>query len=159
MMDLNKFKLALTFVSKWEWSNKDDGGYTNDPNDPGGETKFGISKRNHPNVDIKNLTAQQALDIYQQEYWLPLGGDNLPVPICVAAFDTAVHCGLNKTLYWLRQVQGDWSQLLALRKQYYLNLVKQKPSLGMFLKGWLNRLADLQKYCEITSLGDLEVLF
>ena len=45
------------------------GGYHNDPDDPGGETKWGICKRDHPNVDIKNLTLDQADAIYRKQYW------------------------------------------------------------------------------------------
>ena len=40
-----------------------EGGYVNDPKDPGGETNFGIAKRSHPDVDIKNLTIDGAKEI------------------------------------------------------------------------------------------------
>ena len=40
-----------------------EGGYVNDPKDPGGETNFGIAKRSHPDVDIKNLTEEGAKEI------------------------------------------------------------------------------------------------
>lgn len=63
---MSDFHIAVQVVLKQE------GGYVNDPNDPGGETKFGICKRNHPNVDIANLTEEQAIEIYQQEYWQPI---------------------------------------------------------------------------------------
>ena len=49
---------------------KHEGGYVNDPSDPGGETKYGISKRAFPDLDIKNLTEEQAILIYYDEYWL-----------------------------------------------------------------------------------------
>jgi len=55
---MDAFEVALNFVLKWE------GGYVNDPRDSGGETKFGISKKAYPNLDIKNLTQQQAGEIY-----------------------------------------------------------------------------------------------
>ena len=42
-----EFSLAIPIVLENE------GGYVDDPNDPGGETNFGISKRSYPNVDIK----------------------------------------------------------------------------------------------------------
>jgi len=47
-----------------------EGGYVNDPNDPGGETKYGISKRRYPNLDIKNLTVADATAIYLRDFWL-----------------------------------------------------------------------------------------
>jgi hypothetical protein len=45
---------------------KNEGGYVNDPYDPGGETIFGISKRIYPHLDIKNITRNQAIDIYKK---------------------------------------------------------------------------------------------
>ncbi len=65
------FSAALKFALKWE------GGYVNDPDDPGGETKYGISKRAHPEVDIKNLTVAQAGEIYKREYWDSIGLDSI----------------------------------------------------------------------------------
>ena len=70
------FETAIAFVLNEE------GGYSNDPRDPGGETNFGISKRAHPQVDIKNLTLEEAESIYRYEHtaWdLP---STLRVPIC-----------------------------------------------------------------------------
>ena len=46
-----------------------EGGYVNDPDDLGGETNFGIAKRFYPDVDIKNLTKDEASDIYRRDYW------------------------------------------------------------------------------------------
>lgn len=58
------FEQAVSFVFKHE------GGYTPGiPDDPGGETNFGISKRAFPDLDIKNLTIDQAKEIYRKHYW------------------------------------------------------------------------------------------
>ena len=46
-----------------------EGGYTNNPADPGGETNYGISKRSYPQLDIKALTREQAVEIYRQDWW------------------------------------------------------------------------------------------
>ena len=54
-----------------------EGGYVNDPADPGGETKFGISKRAYPDVDIKSLTRQEAEMIYRRVYWEKAGCDKM----------------------------------------------------------------------------------
>ncbi len=58
-----------------------EGGYSNDPQDPGGETQWGISKRAHPDVNIKALTRAQAIDIYRADYWDKIKGDQLPAGI------------------------------------------------------------------------------
>ena len=67
---MSNFTQAMKFVSKWEWMDKPDGAYTNDPKDPGGETKYGIAKSSHPNIAIQDLTLVQALEIYYQDYWI-----------------------------------------------------------------------------------------
>ena len=48
---------------------RNEGGYSNDPDDPGGETKYGISKRSHPDLNIANLSMAEAIGVYQREYW------------------------------------------------------------------------------------------
>ena len=70
-----------------------EGGYVNNPNDPGGETKYGISKRSYPNVDIKNLTLAESKAIYRRDYWDRLQADTLPESVRFDLFDTAVNSG------------------------------------------------------------------
>lgn len=68
-----------------------EGGYVNDPADPGGETKFGISKRAYPNLDIAALTLDQAKAIYLRDYWQPAGCEVVPDLLKFDLFDTAVN--------------------------------------------------------------------
>jgi lysozyme family protein len=71
-----------------------EGGYVNDTTDRGGETKYGISKRSYPNVDIKNLTLKQAEEIYYNDYWFALKLDYInEVDIALELFDTCVNMG------------------------------------------------------------------
>lgn len=72
---------------------REEGGYVNDPKDPGGETNFGISKRQFPMVDVRDLTREQAADIYYAHYWRPIRGDKLPWPLALFVFDAAVNQG------------------------------------------------------------------
>lgn len=60
---MSSFNIAVTELLKAE------GGYTNDPADRGKETKFGISKRSYPQLDIANLTRDQAIAIYKRDFW------------------------------------------------------------------------------------------
>lgn len=72
-----------------------EGGYVNDPADPGGETKYGISKKAHPNEDIANLTKERAAEIYRDRYWNPTAARIYDVAPRLAAvvFDSAVNQG------------------------------------------------------------------
>ncbi len=83
------FEYAFTVTASHE------GGYVNAPYDPGGETKYGISKRSYPELDIPNLTLEQARCIYYRDYWLPLKLDEIKhTRIAAEIFDTAVNMGL-----------------------------------------------------------------
>lgn len=136
----------MEFLLKWE------GGYVNDPKDPGGETKYGISKKAYPDEDIKNLSPERALQIYASDYWDKAGCDAVPYPLNVVVFDSAVNCGVGMSRLWLKD-SLDADTFLEFRKGYYLGLAVKRPSLQKFLKGWLNRLADLKKFLDIASLS------
>ncbi len=143
--NINELRKSLKFVGKWEWGNDPNGGYTNDPADPGGETKWGISKRAHPNEDIKNLTLERATDIYYTEYWRPAGCDSIPFPSNGAVFDTAVNCGVSRAVTWWDETKEN-ATFLERRKQYYIQIVNKRPTQMKYWKGWMNRLNDLKKF-------------
>lgn len=83
-----------------------EGGYVNDQRDPGGETKYGISKRSYPNVDIKNLMLDQAKAIYRRYYWDRLHMDELPPAIRFDLFDAAVNSGVGTAAKFLQRAAG-----------------------------------------------------
>lgn len=87
-------------------SRRIEGGYVNDPRDPGGETNFGIAKTHHPGVDIKNLTRDQAIAIYKHEYWQAANCDDLPAPVAIALFDGAVNQGVKTAIRMLQRAVG-----------------------------------------------------
>lgn len=64
-----RFKLFVSQSIFFETGGDKSGGYTNDPDDRGGETKWGISKRAHPHLNIKSLTYNNAVEIYRDQYW------------------------------------------------------------------------------------------
>lgn len=68
-------------------------GYVNNPNDPGGETKWGISKRSYPNLAIKDLTREQAIALYQRDFWNVLNLDAQPLGVANQLLDFAVNSG------------------------------------------------------------------
>lgn len=83
-----------------------EGGYVDHPDDPGGETKYGISRRSYPNEDIKGMTLDRAKDIYYMDYWLPLQAFELPDAVQVMLFDMAVNHGKVRAVQILQQAAG-----------------------------------------------------
>ena len=83
-----------------------EGGYANDPNDPGGETRYGISKRSYPNEDIRNMTRTRAAQIYRRDFWNAVKGDELPAGLDLVAFDAAVNSGPSRGAKWLQSALG-----------------------------------------------------
>jgi lysozyme family protein len=131
------FEKAIAFVLKHE------GGYVNHPDDPGGETRYGIAKRSHPTVDIKNLTMDGAKGIYLSEYWIPSGAGNLSDSLAIVHFDTAVNCGAGKAKAILDASKGNAQDYLLLRIKYYSEIIAVKPKQVIFLNGWIKRCMDL----------------
>lgn len=96
----------MTFDTVFERVIGIEGGYTNDPNDPGGETKWGISKRSYPRLIIKDLTREQAKEIYLEDFWKPIDGDSLPDSVAYQLFDFAVNSGIQTAIRHLQKAIG-----------------------------------------------------
>ena len=139
---MRDFDKALKFVLKWE------GGYSNDPRDPGGETKFGISKRSYPELDISKLTLKQAKEIYYQNYWLKAGCDDLPYPFNIVVFDTAVNMGRSRAIKFI-DPYNDWRDYLLRRLHTYSKFKQAK----LYFRGWANRTLDLYKLIKDENKG------
>lgn len=83
-----------------------EGGYSNDPADPGKETKYGISKRAHPNEDIPSMTLERAKLIYLREYWQPAMCHRMPAAVAIEVFDAAINCGVGQAIRFLQRALG-----------------------------------------------------
>jgi lysozyme family protein len=129
---------AIDFVISIE------GGYVNDPKDPGGETKYGISKRAYPDVDIANLTAAEARQIYKRDYWDKCSCDDLPDGRDILVFDTAVNMGVGVAMNFLTQ-STDWQDYLLYRIDRYIELSRKNANLQKFFRGWIIRCSRLAK--------------
>jgi lysozyme family protein len=70
-----------------------EGGYSCNPADRGGSTKFGISAREYPKLDIPNLTRDDAVRIYWRDWWLKFRFDHLPAFVSGKTFDLSVNIG------------------------------------------------------------------
>ena len=82
---------------------EEEGGYVNDPTDKGGETNFGISKRAYPDVDIFNLTEDDAIDIYWEDYWVRGKCDKVPAKLQAIYFDMCVNFGIGGAIKVLQE--------------------------------------------------------
>ncbi len=71
----------------------DEGGTERVAGDPGGVTRFGISAREYPALDIAQLTRDDAIGIYFRDYWSRFGLAALPGPLAAKVFDLAVNIG------------------------------------------------------------------
>lgn len=159
---MSAFDQAFEYSMEFEgWSET-----TNDPDDPGGLTKFGVSKASHPNVDIANLTLDGAKAIYRKGYWDAIKGDQFDDErVAIKLFDIAVNAGVRKASLLLQQALCDMGSvvdvdgrlgpktldaandvdadvlfvfLVALLETFYRSLGKPK-----YLKGWLRRARTL----------------
>lgn len=151
------FKECLELVLKSE------GGWVNHPNDPGGETNLGVTKRvweewvGHPVESLKNLTKDQVAPLYEQRYWRPCYGEILPRGLDFVVFSMGVNAGPGRSIKLLQSAIGcvpdgvigpktrgfirdaNTATLIAkfseARREYYKSL-KTFPIFG---KGWLAR--------------------
>lgn len=96
----------MTFDEAFDLLLGHEGGYVNNPADPGGETNWGISKRQYPDLDIRNLTRAQAKKIYQRDYWDRLQAGALPEAIQFDLFDCAINSGLETAARLLQRAVG-----------------------------------------------------
>jgi lysozyme family protein len=92
------FDRAVELVIEHEGDN-----FTDRPDDRGGPTKFGISQRWNPDVDVRNLTRSQAIEIYWERYWLGNGYDRLPEAIAIKVFDLAIPMGRGPAIKCLQR--------------------------------------------------------
>lgn len=168
-MQLN-WEKAIDFVLRMEvgdsYSTLEMGAYENNPADPGGETKWGVSKRAYPNLDIKGLSLEDAKKIYFSDYWNAVHGDELCFPFDVIAFDIAVNEGVGEAKKLLQMaldvnVDGKIGDdtirasfkasprrsmlFLGMRIRHYNQIILAKPSSEVFDLDWAFRVISLAK--------------
>lgn len=120
-----------------------EGGYVNDPDDKGGETKFGISKRAFPNLDIANLTIEQAKAIYKKHYWDAINAESIKEELRLTAFDMAVNAGIS-TAKMILKMANNLSEYTAKRIDHYKYLTKVRPKSIKYLNGWITRARSIE---------------
>lgn len=147
-------------------------GYTNDPADRGGETKYGVAKTANPDVNITDLDWEGAKRIYMKRYWYPADCEDIAsmgLPrLALLHFDGAVNHGVGRAVLFLQQAVGakadgdigpetlsllssvdeslTVNKIAELRTAFYNKLVASDPSQGKFLNGWLRRIDEIKGY-------------
>lgn len=148
-----------------------EGGYVNIPDDPGGETQWGISKRSYPDLDIRALTREDAIAIYKRDFWDRCHGDELPEAVAFQALDFAVNSGVETALRKLQTAagvadDGHWGPVtreaiaavnpvvLCIRylaeRLDFMRKLKRWPS---FSSGWAGRIAADLRYAAVDLEG------
>ena len=167
----NNFKKCLELVLKSE------GGWVNNPKDPGGETNLGVTKKvweewvGHEVKTMKDLTPEDVAPMYQAKYWMACYANQLPVGIDYMAFDAAVNMGPGRAVKLLQECLGcvpdgtigprtmqlidqkkpeDIVDLYSKRKtSFYEGLA----TFATFGKGWLKRVEDV-KFNALKMIGE-----
>lgn len=155
------------FQKAFKYMIANEGGYVFDKKDPGGKTKYGISQKAYPSLNIKALTFEEAKKIYFCDYWMKGKFEQIPdETVATQLFDFSVNLGIRTATIVLQRalrsvginVQEDGllgpvtlsgvkfsepSTLLAAIKSeaagYYRLIAAKNPSQQKFLNGWLNR--------------------
>lgn len=158
--DTPVFDQAVDFVLREQI----EGGYVNDPRDPGGETNFGISKRSYPKENIKGLTREAAIAIYKRDYWDKPGCDKLPPKLAVALFDCAVNQGAGIAPRLLQRALGvaadgiigpktaaaaakaDQDDAVIQFIGWRLRRYAFTSNASVYMRGWSNRVLELQRF-------------
>lgn len=143
-------------------------GYVNDPVDRGGETNFGISKKQYPYLDIKNLTLDDAINIYKRDYWDANRVDRLPNQYRLIYLDMVINFGpsgaskvIQKAInsvggnlkvdgkigpFTRRQLERYTPTIDTIRYQRilrYHDIVLKRPNQIKYLKGWISRAREI----------------
>jgi len=87
---------SQSFISAVGKTLQHEGGYVNHPSDPGGETNFGISKRTYPNLNIRKLTKEKAIEIYYSDFWLSIYDSFNSPRVAGKIFDISVNMGTKR---------------------------------------------------------------
>lgn len=144
-----------------------EGGFSDHPADPGGQTRYGITEAVAREVgyrgDMRELPIDLAKRIYKARYWDAVRADELPEAVRYAVFDAAVNSGPRQAILWLQRAVGvkadgiigpqtlaavraaDPERLLRLILAQRLRFMTGLPNWPTFGRGWARRIADLME--------------
>lgn len=162
------FEAVHPFIAKWE------GGFVNHPQDPGGATNFGITidtlsrwRGTKASVaDVRNMSVEEARQIFYANYWMPLRADEMPLSVALMTYNAGVNSGPSRGAKLLQRALNDHGQNLEVDGRIgartvaaiykvderrlvdsfagaHENFYRGLSGFGTFGKGWLNRLFDV----------------
>ena len=149
----------MNFDASFEKLIGHEGGYTAGKGDPGGETRYGVSKRSYPDEDIANLTLERAKAIYKRDFWDRAQCDKLPQALAFQVFDAAVNSGIGQSIRFLQRAVGvaddgqlgplsiaaiqrrDTAELVARFNAERLEFMTKLSVWDTFGRGWARRIA------------------
>lgn len=147
-----RFRTALN----WLWP-VEGGWYAgNQARDPH-PTMYGITQTTYdgwrdflrlPRQTVRKITMDEAAEIYWHWYWIKPGCHHLTWPLAVVHFDAAVNHGTGNAVRFLRRAEGDWRSYIAIRRGFYAEIIRRNPAMKANEKGWSNRMAKLERFCE-----------
>ena len=160
--------MSLSFQQIFDRLIGHEGGYVNDPRDPGGETNWGVTKRtaqaNGYTGNMKTMTRQQAYEIYRRAFWLRYNCEQMPDAVAYQFFDAAVNHGFGNASRMLQRAVGvlddgiigkysleainrnPISDTLMVLNGERLNFYTRLKNFDRFGKGWVNRVAQNLRY-------------
>lgn len=140
------FEDVFWLIIRLETGGRDDGAYHNDPHDPGGETKWGITKRSYPHLNIKDLSLMDAHLIYKRDFWDAAGcGDIIPMRARLAVFDCAVNQGVRVAKILWRRSQRWGSEAPEVFMAYRALRYMATRGFARYGLGWMKRLFIVAK--------------
>ena len=155
----------MNFDKAFELLISHEGGLVSNPKDPGGLTKYGISQRQYPNLDIANLTLPEVKELYKRDFWDRAQCDKMHPDLAFDVFDAAVNSGIGQAIRWLQrsvnvaddgvigpltlaavQRLDDTSAIRARFSGHRLEFMSRLSTFDVFGRGWTRRVAaNLQK--------------
>lgn len=145
---------------------KSEGGYVNNPADPGGMTNLGVTKNTYAawvnrtvdETEMRSLTPDDVAPLYEHNYWNRVAGNELPVGVDYCVFDAAVNLGPSQAIKLIQRAlnvvddgilgektlaashQRDAAELIEQFSEEHLQLMQTKKTWATFAKGFQNRI-------------------
>jgi len=149
---------------------KTEGGYVNDPVDPGGMTNLGVTRAAYESYlghvvteqEMRDLTPETVMPFYKEKYWDAVMGDELPEGVDYAVYDVAVNSGIKWAIHFLQEAletgvdgkmgpitlklaqEADPKQLITKICQIRENFLQHERTFWKYGRGWTNRVNSVE---------------